>query len=147
MQKSICLITTSVSQEIKKKKKKKPWRIKSFSSRTLEKCKVQLSEKKGKSLSARAREGESEVEGGKLWYWGRKASRWEEDRLIKERSHRQRKRERAPQIGKGKSGSLSALHFIYMAGCIDQSDWEKSPRLRKANKDSKCLHCSHPSLS
>lgn len=141
MQNSICLITIGVSQEIKKSLcGLNPW------SWTLEKCRVQLLYRKKKSLSFRERAEESEVEGGRLWYWGRKASRCKEDRLIKERSHRRRKRERAPQIGKGKSGSLCFAFHLH-GWPIDQSDWERSPWLRKANKDSKCLHCSHPSLS
>ncbi len=40
----------------------------------------------------------------------------------------------------------SSLHFIYIPGCINQSDWEQSPRLRRGIKRQKCLRCSHPSL-
>lgn len=115
---------------------------------TLEKCRVQLlHQKRGNSLSPRQWGKESEVEGGRLRYRGRKASRCEGDTLIKERNHQRRKREKGPHKLAKRSQGLSALHFIYMTDRIDQSDWEQSPWLRKANKDSKCLHCSHPSLS
>lgn len=63
MQKSICLITTGVSQEIKKKK---PLRIKSFELNIREVQSSALTEKKGKSLSSCERGEESEVEGGRL---------------------------------------------------------------------------------
>lgn len=62
MQKSICLITTGVSQEIKKK----PLRIKSFELNIREVQSSALTEKKGKSLSSCERGEESEVEGGRL---------------------------------------------------------------------------------
>lgn len=66
---------------------------------TLEKCRVQLLQEKkerGESLSWRQRREESEVDGSGLWYGRRKASRCEEDRPIKERSHQRRKREKGP---------------------------------------------------
>lgn len=44
------------------------------------------------------------------------------------------------------SQPYSSLHFIYIPGCIDQSDWEQSPRLRRGIKRQKCLRSSHPSL-
>lgn len=104
---------------------------------------------------------ESEVAGDdSSGFWGvgrgEKSSCREDDRLIKGAKAIARGRANGPpqKIGKGKSGSLPlspflspALHFIYMAGRIDQSDWERGPWLREANKDSKCLHCSHPSAS
>lgn len=115
---------------------------------------------KGKSLSCRVRAEESEVAGRRSRGGVGKASRREDDRLIKGAKAIGGGRANGPpqKIGKGKSGSLSlslsfalflspALHFIYMAGRIDQSDWERGPWLRQANKDSKCLHCSHPSAS
>lgn len=114
MQKSICLNTTGVSQEIKKP----PW-IKSFELNISEVQSSALTGGKKKKkkkpiiIFQREREGKNQrLKAAGLWYWGRKASRCEEDRLIKERSHRRRKRERAPQIGKGKSGSLCfAFHL------------------------------------
>lgn len=39
-----------------------------------------------------------------------------------------------------------SLHFIYILGCIDQSDWEHSLGLRRRIKRQKCLSCTHPSL-
>lgn len=105
LQLSICLIT-GVSQEIKKKA---CW-IKSFdlnirevqssALRGREKKKANhypaVSERKNQRLKA----ADCDTEGEK------KALRCKEDRLIKERNHWRRKRERAPQIGKGKSGSF-----------------------------------------
>jgi len=106
MQKSKCLITTGVSQEV-------------WIKRTLEKCRVQLLQEKRQIIIIQREEEEeeeSEVEGGGMWYWGRKESRWEEDRLIKGGSHQQRKREKAPaKLAKGSQG-LSLRFAFHLHG-------------------------------